>query len=92
MNRDKMWRAASGATDSGQKKPLGPHYGAGKMEWPVQLSLTHGEARVLQRLLGEVVALRQLEGRIEGDDYVLMSGMQRKIAKQRKRPVLFLTN
>jgi hypothetical protein len=60
------------------------------MEWPVQLSLTHREARVLQKLLGEVAALRQLEGKDTGNDYTLLSGMHQKMAKQRKRPALLL--
>jgi len=75
-----------------KKKPKGPHYGAGTMEWPVQLSLTHGEALLLQRLLSEVVVMRQIDGSSGETDCKLLAGLHRKVAKQRKRPVLFLTN
>ena len=76
----------------GGKKKKGPHYGTNCEEWPVQISMTHGEAMVLQKVLGDVLAMKQIVGETGKIDCKLLSGLHRKVAKQRKRPVLFLTN
>ena len=58
----------------------------------MQISMTHGEAMVLQKVLGDVLAMKQIVGETGKIDCKLLSGLHRKVAKQRKRPVLFLTN
>jgi len=68
------------------------HYGVGRKEWPVLVSMSKGEAFELERLLDDVVDECVKVGAADSDRYDIMKSILRKVTKQRRRPVLFLTN
>jgi len=68
------------------------HYGLSRKEWPVVVSMSKGEAFELQQLLSDVVDECVKVGATGSNRFDVMQGLLGKVSKQRRKPVLFLTN